>query len=185
MATRVSVTAALGGVRSSDNLDASTKQEMEGPDDGGFRGLPARARWLIAAVMVAAVGAAAALTLTGVEPPLEPWLLVVLGVACATASLVEVFAPGSYPLQPNVVFFAWGAVALPVWALVVLATICFAPPVLIRGARWYKTAFNWGDYVLAGSAAHAITRASGFRRPRRWTGGSRYCCAWARWRSSW
>jgi diguanylate cyclase (GGDEF)-like protein/putative nucleotidyltransferase with HDIG domain len=135
---------------------------MEGPDDGGFRGLPARARWLIAAVTVAALAAAAALTLTGVEPPLEPWLLVVLGVACATASLVEVFAPGSYSLQPNVVFFAWGAVALPAWALVVLATICFAPPVLIRGARWYKTAFNWSDYVLAGSAAHAITRTSGF-----------------------
>ena len=53
-------------------------------------------------------------------------------------------------------------VSLPVWALVVLATICFAPAVVIRRARWRKTAFNWGDYVLAGAAGHAITRAADF-----------------------
>ncbi len=112
--------------------------------------------------MGVAVAAAVSLSVTGGEPPGDLWLLVVLGLACATASLVEVLAPGSYSLQPNVVFFAWGMVSLPVWALVVLATICFAPAVVVRRARWHKTAFNWGDYVLAGAAGHAITRASGF-----------------------
>jgi diguanylate cyclase (GGDEF)-like protein len=52
-------------------------------------------------------------------------------------------------------------VLLPAWALAVLATICFVPAVLFRRARWHKTAFNWGDYVLAGAAGHAIARVAG------------------------
>ncbi len=140
-------------------------EQMEGPDDAGVRGLPVRARWLIAAVMGVAVAAAVSLSVTGGEPPADLWLLVVLGLACATASLVEVLAPGSYSLQPNVVFFAWGMVSLPVWALVVLATICFAPAVLVRRARWHKTAFNWGDYVLAGARGTRSPARRASRRP--------------------
>jgi diguanylate cyclase (GGDEF)-like protein/putative nucleotidyltransferase with HDIG domain len=135
---------------------------MKHPGDGGFRGLPRRGQAVLAAALFAAVIAVAACWGAGADLALAPWLLVVLGVACATASLVEVFAPGSYSLQPNIVFFAWAMLVVPSWALAALAAVCFTPSLIARRVALHKAAFNWANYVLAAIAGQAVARASDF-----------------------
>jgi diguanylate cyclase (GGDEF)-like protein/putative nucleotidyltransferase with HDIG domain len=79
---------------------------------------------------------------------------------CGGANLFEVFAPGHYSLQPNFAFFFWGAVMLPPWAIAVLAVACFLPGWAAKRFPWFKVAFNIGNYLVAGLAAHALVSAA-------------------------
>jgi len=126
-----------------------------------FRHLPLAGRAYLALVVLAASGAVAAAILTGDEPHTQSLLFVIVAALCAAATLFEVFAPGNLSLQLNLVFLAWGAVLLPVWAIPVLAAACFAPNAIATGDRWYIATFNVADYVLAGVAGHELAVAIG------------------------
>src|SRR5438128_3882088 len=92
-----------------------------------FSGLPPKARLFLATLpLIAAVAIVAASALDN-SAHLDPTLLVVVASLCAAANLFEVFAPGHYSFQPNLVFFFWGAVLLPPWAIAIVAAACFIP----------------------------------------------------------
>jgi diguanylate cyclase (GGDEF)-like protein/putative nucleotidyltransferase with HDIG domain len=91
----------------------------------------------------------------------DPALFAVMVALCALANLFEVFAPGNYSFQPNLVFFFWGAVLLPPWAIAALAVVCFLPGWIAHRFRWYMVSFNIANYVLAGLAAHAVGTLGG------------------------
>jgi diguanylate cyclase (GGDEF)-like protein/putative nucleotidyltransferase with HDIG domain len=127
---------------------------MARPTAPPFRDLPRGARLYIAALLVAAIAVGAAVAGSALE--VDPVLLVVMVAVCALANLFEVFAPGHYSFQPNLVFFFWGAVLLPPWAIAVLAAACFVPGWIAHRFRWYMVSFNIANYLLAGLAAHAV-----------------------------
>jgi len=77
-------------------------------------------------------------------------------VLCAGANLFEVFAPGHYSFQPNLVFFFWGAVLLPPWAIAIVAAACFIPGWIVHRFPWYMVTFNVTNYALSGLAASLV-----------------------------
>src|SRR4051812_7804748 len=121
-----------------------------------FLKLPALTRTFLVAVMAGAVAAvvAASAADTLKHAPLN--LLVITVVLCAGSALFEVLAPGNLSLQVNLVFFAWGAMLLPPWAVGVLAVASFLPGAVAQRSRWYVWAFNVANYALAGIAAHVV-----------------------------
>jgi diguanylate cyclase (GGDEF)-like protein/putative nucleotidyltransferase with HDIG domain len=131
-----------------------------------FRALPRGAQLYIAGLSGVVVAMLVVMTvLPDGYPSLDPSLLVVTLVLCAGANLLEVFAPGHYSFQPNLVFFFWGAVLLPEWAIAALAVACFLPGWIKHRFRWYMVAFNVVNYTLAGLAAHEIVELSGSLAP--------------------
>src|SRR5688572_21020597 len=94
----------------------------------GFNALPRAARLYICGVLLAGpLGVALACFLEGGLSELDPWLLLAAALACAAGGMFEVFAPGSYSLQPNLVFFFGASVLLPPAAIALLAVVCFTP----------------------------------------------------------
>jgi diguanylate cyclase (GGDEF)-like protein len=127
-----------------------------------FRELPARARLFVVASCGVALAVVAAFS--ALEPDrgdAGSTTLAAVGIVCLAASLSEVFAPGHYSLQPNLIPFTWGALLLPPWALPILAALCCAPAVFARRVRWYKHAFNLGDYMLAGAVGQLVATSAG------------------------
>ena len=122
-----------------------------------FAGLPAPARGFIAGVVLLAA-AAVALASAAAAPPdgLDVALLCICVVACAAANLFEVFAPGHFSLQPNLVPFAAGAALLPGEWLPVLAVASFLPGWVIRRPPWFMPLFNVANYALAGAALNIV-----------------------------
>jgi diguanylate cyclase (GGDEF)-like protein/putative nucleotidyltransferase with HDIG domain len=122
-----------------------------------FRELPRSARVYIPAV--AALATAALLTATrhgSIPEDTDLALLAVAAVLCGAGNLYEVFAPGHFSFQPNLVFFVAAGLLLPPWAIAVLALACFAPGWIVHRFRWYMVAFNVANYALAGLVAHQI-----------------------------
>src|SRR3954447_13578236 len=121
-----------------------------------FRRLPALTRGFLLAVMAGAVAAvlAASAADTLKAAPVNP--LVITLVLCAGSAVFEGLAPGNLSLQVNLVFFAWGAMLLPPWAIGVLAVASFLPGAIAQRSRWYVWAFNIAYYALAGIAAHVV-----------------------------
>ncbi len=121
-----------------------------------FGGLPPKARLYLATLPLITAVAIAAVSVF--EPPteLDPALLVVVVLLCAAANLFEVFAPGHYSFQPNLVFFFWGAVLLPPWAIVLVAAACFIPGWIVHRFPWYMVTFNVTNYALSGLAAGVV-----------------------------
>jgi diguanylate cyclase (GGDEF)-like protein/putative nucleotidyltransferase with HDIG domain len=140
-------------------MPIQAQSHMTRPTAPPFRDLPRGARLYIAALLAIALAAAA--WFAGSAPEVDPLLLVVMVVICGLANLFEVFAPGHYSFQPNLVFFFWGAVLLPPWAIAVLAVACFVPGWIAHRFRWYMVSFNITNYLLAGFAAHAVVAAGG------------------------
>src|SRR3954451_1056009 len=126
-----------------------------------FLKLPALTRAFLLAVMAGAVAAvivaSAADTLK--HAPLN--LLIITVVLCAGSAVFEVLAPGNLSLQVNLVFFAWGAMLLPPWAIGALALASFLPGAVAQRPRWYVWTFNVANYALAGVAAHVVMDAIG------------------------
>jgi len=131
----------------------------ERPSD--FAVLPRQAQVLIFTTVFAGAGLAIAATVANPGADVDLRLLLVAVLLCGGANLFEVLAPGHYSLQPNFAFFFWGAVLLPPWAIAVLAVCCFLPGWVARRLPWFKVAFNIGNYLVAGLAAHAIVVAAG------------------------
>src|SRR5829696_3369645 len=131
----------------------------ERPSD--FAVLPRQAQVLIFTTVFAGAGLAIAATVANPGADVDLRLLLVAVLLCGGANLFEVLAPGHYSLQPNFAFFFWGAVLLPPWAIAVLAVCCFMPGWVARRLPWFKVAFNIGNYLVAGLAAHAIVVAAG------------------------
>jgi diguanylate cyclase (GGDEF)-like protein/putative nucleotidyltransferase with HDIG domain len=125
-----------------------------------FAALPRQAQLLISTTVFAGVAAATAATAANPGADVDLPLLLVGILLCGGASLFEVFAPGHYSLQPNFAFFFWGAVMLPPWAIAVLAVCCFVPGWVANRLAWFKVAFNIGNYLIAGLAAHAVVSAA-------------------------
>ena len=126
-----------------------------------YRDLPRAGRAFVGAVMVAALLAVVAESFTDRAQSLDLTLFGIAFALCAGASLFEVFAPGHHSFQPNLVIFFWAAVLSPPWALAILAAACFVPGRVIRGSRWYMTAFNVANYTLGGIIAHEIASDTG------------------------
>ena len=125
-----------------------------------FAALPRQAQVLISTTVFAGVAATIAATVANPAANVDLSLLLVAVLLCGGASLFEVFAPGHYSLQPNFAFFFWGAVMLPPWAIAVLAVCCFVPAWAANRLAWFKVAFNIGNYLVAGLAAHAVVSAA-------------------------
>ncbi len=125
-----------------------------------FAALPRQAQVLICTTVFAGVAATIAATAANPSADVDLSLLLVTVLLCGGASLFEVFAPGHYSLQPNFAFFFWGAVMLPPWAIAVLAVCCFVPGWVANRLAWFKVAFNIGNYLVAGLAAHAVVSAA-------------------------
>jgi diguanylate cyclase (GGDEF)-like protein len=120
-----------------------------------FRNLAFAARLLVLSVVASACAATALVSL--VDPSsLDVTLFAVAAAMCAAANGYEILAPGNFSFQPNLVFFVFGAVLLPPWAIGVLAVVSHLPGALLRRPRWYMTVFNIGNYVLAGLVVHVI-----------------------------
>jgi diguanylate cyclase (GGDEF)-like protein len=134
---------------------------MPHPAAPTFSRLPRAGRLFVFAVFATAALALAMAQLLDPEPALDPVLFGVAAVLCAGASLFEVLAPAHYSFQPNLIFFFWAAILAPPWAVAALALVCFLPGAIARRVRWYTAAFNVGNYMLAGLAAHTIGRAAG------------------------
>ena len=49
---------------------------------------------------------------------------------------------------------------LPPWAIALLAVCCFVPGWAANRLAWFKVAFNIGNYLVAGLAAHAVVSAA-------------------------
>ncbi|MDX6664608.1 MAG: hypothetical protein QOG68_814, partial [Solirubrobacteraceae bacterium] len=124
-----------------------------------LRHLPVSTRAFLLAVLVAAAGAVVATSLLGAHHQLDVVLLGVTIGLCAGAALFEVLAPGNVSLHVSLVFFAWGAILLPPWAIGALAVASFAASALSARTRWYVGTFNVANYALAGLAAHAVSDA--------------------------
>ena len=137
------------------------------PPRSGFRELPAGARVYVSGALVVAAGALAAKLAVGQTGDFDPVLFAALAVICGGGNLFEIFMPGHWSFQPNMLFFFAGAILLPAWATALIALACFAPGYLVnRRARpesfpWYKVAFNIANYLLAGLAAHELARIGG------------------------
>src|SRR6476620_320098 len=124
-----------------------------------FRRLPGPGRAYLALVFAAAIAAVAGLSIS--EPRETDLALLVLALTlCAAAGAFEVLAPGNFSFQPSLVFFFWGAVLLPPWAMVPLAVASMAPGWLRHRFRWYMPAFNTANYPLAGAAAFVVVGLS-------------------------
>jgi diguanylate cyclase (GGDEF)-like protein len=125
-----------------------------------FRLLPPFARVYIAGLFAVA-GAALAISLwKAPQPDLDPSLLILVAALCSVANMFEVFAPGHYSFQPNLVFFLWGSLLLPPWAVAFLAALCFVPGWLIHRFRWYMTGFNVANYLVSALAARWVADAT-------------------------
>jgi diguanylate cyclase (GGDEF)-like protein/putative nucleotidyltransferase with HDIG domain len=122
-----------------------------------FRELPGTARAYIPGVAAVAAASLLAASRYGPQPDeLDIPLLVVAAVLCGAGNLYEVFAPGHFSFQPNLVFFVAAALLLPPWAIAVLAVACFAPGWVVHRFRWYMVSFNIANYALSGVAANQI-----------------------------
>jgi hypothetical protein len=125
------------------------------------------ARAYVGGVLVLAVVALALAWAVGTDTDVDPALLAVVAVVCGAANLLEIFMPGHWSFQPNLLFFFAGAMLLPPWAIAALAVACFAPGYLVNRSKrpesfpWYKVAFNVANYLLAGLAAREIAYAGG------------------------
>jgi diguanylate cyclase (GGDEF)-like protein len=126
-----------------------------------FRDLPKAARLYIVAILALAPAALAAVVWAIEPPPLDTTLLCLALVLGPLANLFEVFAPGNYSLQPNLVFFFWGAVLLPPWTIGLLAIACFLPGAIVHRFRWYMLGFNVANYALCGLAANLTAGDAG------------------------
>jgi diguanylate cyclase (GGDEF)-like protein len=126
-----------------------------------FRRLPGPARAFITAACAAATAAVAASALLTDPAPTDVKLLVLTALACAGANLFEVFAPGHFSLQPNLVPFVWGAALLPPELIPVLAVASFLPGWIVRRPPWFMPVFNVANYGLAGVALHAVATGNG------------------------
>ena len=115
----------------------------------------------MSAVLVAALIAIPVESVVDRAQGLDPLLFGIAFGLCAGASLFEVFAPGHHSFQPNLVIFFWAAVLSPPWAMAILAAACFVPGRVLRGSRWYMTAFNVANYSLGGLLVHEIAADSG------------------------
>ena len=124
-----------------------------------FSGLPPKARLYLATLPLIAAVAIVAASVLDRSAELDPALLLVVVVLCAGANLFEVFAPGHYSFQPNLVFFFWGAVLLPPWAIAVVAAACFIPGWIVHRFPWYMVTFNVTNYALSGLAASLVGSA--------------------------
>jgi diguanylate cyclase (GGDEF)-like protein/putative nucleotidyltransferase with HDIG domain len=130
---------------------------MASPSAPTFVELPRTARAYIPAVAALAAVALLAATRYGSTPPeLDVALLLAAAVLCGAGNLFEVFAPGHFSFQPNLVFFTAAALLLPPWAIALLAVACFAPGWVVHRFRWYMVAFNVANYALAGLVAHQV-----------------------------
>lgn len=144
-------------------LRASTRT----PQRGGFGSLPVKARAYVAGILVLAALALALAWSAGTDTDVDPALLAVAAVICGAANLLEIFMPGHWSFQPNLLFFFAGAMLLPPWAIAALAVACFAPGYVVNRSKrpesfpWYKVAFNVANYLLAGLAAREIAYAGG------------------------
>lgn len=129
--------------------------------------MPAGARAYVGAVLAAAVAVAAVAVVTDGRGDAELPLLALLVVFCAGGNLFEIFMPGHWSFQPNLLFFFAGAILLPPWGVAVLAVACFLPGYIVNRKKrpdsfpWYKVSFNVANYLLAGLAAHAIANVGG------------------------
>jgi diguanylate cyclase (GGDEF)-like protein len=123
-----------------------------------LRHLPASTRVFLLAVMAAAVALVVFASLQ-TDEGVDTTLLAVTLVLCAGAALFEVLAPGNISLQVSLVFFVWGAVLLPPWAIGALAVASFAVSAIPARTRWYVAGFNTANYALAGLAAHEVCTA--------------------------
>jgi diguanylate cyclase (GGDEF)-like protein len=126
-----------------------------------FGRLPVPARACIAGVALAAAGAVAIASVVATERELDIALLALCLLACAGANLFEVFAPGHFSLQPNLVPFVWGAALLPPELIPALALASFLPGWFVRRPPWFMPAFNVANYVLAGAVLHIVASAGG------------------------
>lgn len=134
-----------------------TRHSMAQATAPTFSGLPAKARAYIPIVLVAAAAALfAAMSWSAGPTEIDVPLLVVALVLCAAGNLFEVFAPGHFSFQPNLVFFFAAALLLPPWAVAALAVVCFTPGWVVHRLRWYMAGFNIANYVLAGLAAREV-----------------------------
>jgi diguanylate cyclase (GGDEF)-like protein len=127
-----------------------------------FRDLPRGARLYVAAVLALAVLVLAGVPWALPTPRLDPTLIALALALGPLANLFEVFAPGHYSLQPNLVFFFWGAVLLPPWTIGLLAMACFVPGAFVHRFKWYMLAFNMANYAVAGVAANVVASNAGF-----------------------
>jgi diguanylate cyclase (GGDEF)-like protein/putative nucleotidyltransferase with HDIG domain len=121
-----------------------------------FGGLPPKARVYLIALPLLAAGVVAAAAALEPSLGLQPGLLALIVALCAGANLFEVFAPGHYSFQPNLVFFFWGAMLLPPWAIAVVAAACFIPGWFVHRFPWYMVSFNVTNYALSGIVAHFV-----------------------------
>src|SRR3954451_22088650 len=126
-----------------------------------FRRLPPLTRGFLVAVMAGAVAAVIAASAADSVKHAPIDLLLITLVLCAGSAVFEVLAPGNLSLQVNLVFFTWGALLLPPWAIGALALASFLPGAIAHRSRWYVWAFNVANYALAGVAAHAVMDAIG------------------------
>src|SRR3712207_4958353 len=134
-----------------------------------FARLPAPARgFIVGVVLVAATAVAVASAAAAPPSGLDVTLLFVCAAACAAANLFEVFAPGHFSLQPNLVPFVAGAALLPGEWLPVLAIASFLPGWVVKRTPWFMPLFNVANYALAGAALNIVV-ASGdaFREDRK------------------
>src|SRR5689334_22238425 len=113
-----------------------------------FQQLPAVTRVFLAAVMAVAVAAVVAVTALDTIDHAPVMLLAITIVLCAGSAIFEVLAPGNLSLQVNLVFFTWGAVLLPAWAIGILAVASFLPTAIVHHSRWYVAAFNVANYAI-------------------------------------
>lgn len=131
----------------------------------GFRSLPAAGRAYVGGVLVSGAGVAVYSGVTDVHGDSQLALLAVLALFCAGGNLFEIFMPGHWSFQPNLLFFFAGAILLPPWGVAILAVACFLPGYVVNRKKrpdsfpWYKVSFNVANYLLAGMAAHAIANA--------------------------
>src|SRR4051812_23286665 len=126
-----------------------------------FRRLPAVTRVFLVTVMAGAIAAVVAAGAADALKAAPTNLLVITLVLCAGSAVFEVLAPGNLSLQVNLVFFAWGAMLLPPWAIGALALASFLPGAIAQRSRWYVWTFNVANYALAGVAAHVVMDAAG------------------------
>jgi len=126
-----------------------------------FGGLPAAARaYVLGMLLTAGAVATTPAALWPTERSVDLWVLAALAVLCAGATVFEVFAPGNHSLQPNLVFFAGATLLLPVWAVALIALVCFCPQVA-KGVAWFKATFNAANYVLAAAVTQAFVSIAG------------------------
>ena len=121
-----------------------------------LRHLSVSTRAFLLAVMAAAAGAVLLASLVGHHEVVDVKLLVITLVLCSAGALFEVLAPGNVSLQVSLVFFTWGAVMLPPWAIGALAVASFAATAVVGRGRWYVAAFNAANYAISGLAAHFV-----------------------------